>query len=766
MKKFIDSAFKHWQWITAASVVLTIISIYFLSGIKIDNSIETLTIDNDPKLLLLQQMEAEYGGNEFVVISFKGEDIFSPNVLKMIQDITLEIEQIKNIEKVLSLTNAYIVKDSEDGFGLIPLVPEDYLQVQDVEKLKHDVISNALYNRWLYSEDGNTTAIIAWIAPVGKDDAARWKVVSEIQKVIDKKKDQREFYIFGIPVYQKDIFDAMTRDQVVLTAMLSILVMLLLYYLFRDIRLVFIPFILVGLSGVWALGLLVMSGSSLNFATFIIPIVVLIVCLCDSVHIMSQYRETGHSDTNHIETIKHVVVLIGTPIMLTSLTTAVGFFSLGISHIKPVRDFGIFTGVGVLFAFIISVTLLPMIMSIMKLKDVSSEEKQRFALMEKILSRISAWIPRNKWIIMAFSMMIIVISLIGMSEITVRQDILDTLKNNAELEKAQELIDKHMSGSCEFNVSFKGDHPYAVLEPENLEFMARIQARLTKEVPEVLKCVSVVDFFKEMNQAVNENNPAYYQLPSTKEDAINLLEIYDFDEDKADLNTLINSDYSQAKIRMFTISADNSVSARKAFNSSEKIIFSESDNTKVAVDFTGRPVIFLDMVDSLIFGMLESFSLAFVAIFILMVIVFRSLGTGILSTIVNIFPAVLTFGMMGWLNIPLNMLTAMVPSVAIGIAVDDTIHFVWRFERELRYDGDYAKAICRTLQSVGKPIITTSILICVGFSVFYFSKLTNLTEFGIITITTVVGALLADLLLGPALLLIFRPIKIRRAIAE
>lgn len=762
MKNVIDFAFTHWKWVVAASFIFTAVSTYCLLGIKIDNSIETLTIDNNPQLILLQQMEEEYGGNEFVVIAFKGEDIFSPKILTMIDGITREIENIKNIEKVLSLTNAYTIKGHSDELGTYPIIPEDDLQIADMEKLKKQVISNRMYRKWLYSEDGNATAIIAWITPMGNDDAARWRVVNEIQNVIDKKKDDRKFHIYGMPVYQKLIFDAMLSDQFILTAVLSALIMILLFYIFRDIYLVFMPFILISITGIWALGLLVISGSTLNFATFIIPIVVLIVCLCDSVHIMSQFKEAEKGHTTRKDLLKNIVIQIAPPIMLTSITTAVGFFSLGTSGIKPVRDFGIFTGLGVLFALGVSITLLPMIMSVSKLKEETSRENRSFVMMERILARIGNWIPDNKGVVLIFSIIAITIAIFGITGIEARQDIIDTLKENTALDEARKFIDKDMAGSCEFNIPFKGRHAYAVLEPDNLKLMDHIQDRLVREVPEVLKCVSVVDFLKEMNSAINNNNPDNYQIPSTKVENLDLLEIYDFDEDKADIKSLINSDYSQARIRMFTSSADDSVIARKAFNRSEKIIFEEAEKSDINIDFTGRPKVFLDMVDSLVNGMIKSFSFAFIVIFILLIMVFRSFGTGLLCTIINIVPAVLTFGIMGWLNIPLNMLTAMVPSIAIGIAVDDTIHFVWRLEKELQYDGNYTGAILRSLTSVGKPIITTSILICAGFSIFYFSKLTLLTEFGFLTITTVISALIADLFLAPVLFLIFKPIKIKQ----
>ena len=221
------------------------------------------------------------------------------------------------------------------------------------------------------------------------------------------------------------------------------------------------------------------------------------------------------------------------------------------------------------------------------------------------------------------------------------------------------------------------------LDPDFLKRVDELESFIASQ-PWIRKTMSVTDILKEMNQAINGDDPNYYRIPATKEQASQLLLLYSLNEDQANLKSVVNDDYSQARIRDFTFSADDSVIAREAFDSLEKIISEEVKETKLKVGFTGRPKVFLNMVDSLITGMVKSFSFAFVVILIMMIVVFRSIRLGVLSMIVNIIPAILTFGIMGWLNIPLNMMTAMVPSVAIGIAVDDTIHLIWRIQKEVQ----------------------------------------------------------------------------------
>ena len=368
MKQIVEFAFNHRKLIFGISVLLSLVSLYFFVQIRIDNSIETLSIDDDPTLLLLQQGEKTFGGNEFVVISFKGDDIFSPQVLSMIDGMTKDIERIENVESVLSLTNAEVAKDDEKGLGTSLLIPEDDMDHGEANTLKQKAISNRMYEKLLYSKDGNATSIIAWIVPLGSDDAARWRLVNAIKEVLNTHKDGRQFYLYGLPVYQQVLYKISIEDQLVLPSILSFIVGCILLVIFRDIRLVIVPFIVIGMSTLWSMGFFTMEGNTLDVVTFVVPSVLLIVCLCDAVHIISEYRETVTQGADRVELLKAIIARIGMPIMLTSLTTAVGFFSLATSHIRSIRNFGLYTGLGVIFAFFVSVALLPLVMALIPIK--------------------------------------------------------------------------------------------------------------------------------------------------------------------------------------------------------------------------------------------------------------------------------------------------------------------------------------------------------------------------------------------------------------
>jgi len=761
MKKLIEFIFKYWRWFLGIKIVITIFFICSLLNLTIDNSLETMTVDNDPDLELLRHMDEEYGGDEFVVVSFKGEDIFSMNVFDIIERMTNRIERVHNVEKVLSLLNVNIIKGNSDGFGIYPLIPENLLQSGDIDAVKKGVIENKLYQRMLYSDDGNATSIMAWLVPLGNNDAARVNVINEIKNIINEEGDGRRFYFYGMPVYITAIFGASVRDQIILTPIVVILIGLMFFYFFRNWSFVISPFIIIYISAVWAEGLLVFTGNTLNFITMLIPVILLIVCIAVSVHIITHYMEIKDQYKNRIDSLKNVIINIGVPILLTSLTTAIGFFSLVWNSIKPVRNFGFFLGMGVLFAFVSSITILPIILSFINSKEENFIDNKNFQVLDGLLIRIGEFVYRRKGFIVILSLVITIISIIGISRLEVRQDTVGILKNK-ELHEAGRFIDLVMGGSCEIDMLVDGKRENAILEPKNLKVLERVQNRMKKEVlhydtPVIRSEISILNYLKEMNQAINGGNPDYYRIPSTKGESIDFLEI--IDKEKTGVESIINHDYSKTRMRAFILSGKDSVVSRKAINMAKKIVEEETGGTEMDVVFTGRPVIWSNMIDYLISGMIESFFYAFIAIIIMMVIVFRSIRLGILSMILNIIPVIVSFGIMGWMNIPINMITVMIPSIAIGLAVDDTIHFFWRMVKEVKEGGDYKEAMMQTLKSVGKPIILTSLLLCVGFSALYFSQLVVLVQFAFVTSIIIIMALIADLYLGPALILIFTPVK-------
>ncbi|MDY6905344.1 MAG: efflux RND transporter permease subunit [Thermodesulfobacteriota bacterium] len=757
IKQIVDFSFRYWKWVVCASVLLTLVSAYYITQIRIDNSIESMAIDDDPSLASLQHLESTFGGNEFIVIAFKGDDIFSPRVLSMIDAITTNIEQIENVEWVLSLTNALVAQKNEYGIGMDALVPESDRSGNDVQALKQKVMSQKIYEKLLFSSTGDATAIIAWLSPLGADDAARWRAVSAIKRVIKTHKDDRKVYVYGMPVYQEILYKIMIEDQLILPSIICLLMGGLFFLIFKDLRIVVLPFIVIGLSILWAMGFFVMGGNTLDVVTFVIPSVLLIVCLCAAIHILSAFRDAYTKDTDRVDTVKRTVSHIGIPVMLTSLTTAVGFLSLTACSMKSIRTFGIYAGLGVIFAFLTSITVLPLLMALLPLKK---KPKNDGTVLETSLGRLAGWILRHKRSVAVGTIIVMAVCVPGALKVDSKMVILGMFKKNVakDIVDAHHFIDVEMAGSCEFEVLLKGDRPGAMLEQDVLETIDRTQHRML-ETCCILKTLSIVDYLKLMNQVLNDNDPAFYRIPDSRQKIDSIMMLYAMNEEAARLNTIINDDYSEARIRLFSLTGDSSEVLRLMINQGKAIINEEFAGMDVTATFTSQMDVWGNMVEALTAQMTKTFSLAFVLIFAMMFLLFRTWKLGLISSVVNVVPIIAAFGYMGWFNIDMNMATAMMPSIAIGISVDATIHFIWRFEKEFLRHQNYPDAFIHTMKTVGKPITITTVLICVGFSVLFFARLTVFTEFGLLLSLTVAAAFMADVFVAPILIFILKPFK-------
>ena len=583
--------------------------------------------------------------------------------------------------------------------------------------------------------------------------------MNAIKDVLDTHKDDRKFHLYGLPVFQEIIYKVMIQDQLVLPMILSLVMGCILFWIYRDIKLAILPFIVIGMIALWSMGFFAMEGNTLDVVTFILPVVLVIACLCDAVHIISEYRDSAGEETSRTEMVKAIVSRIGVPIFLTSITTSVGFFALATSDIRSIRNFGVFAGLGVLFAFSVSVTLLPVIMASLPVKKREKKAQGALAAIETLLSRLGEWLLGHKLHVVVAMVVIFAVCLTGAMKLRPNMIILGMFKKYVarDIIDVQHFVDVEMAGSCEFDILFKSDEAGAMLRPQTLKMIERIQER-TFELYGMLQNLSIVDYLKEMNQVLHDNDPAFYRIPDDENTIEEIMLIYSMDGKDEDLEEVITFDRDQARIRLFTYTAPDSKTSRAWINQAEVIIDDESRGSDVSVEMASRPIVWVDMVESLITEMMKTFSLAFFLIFCLMFVLFRSFKLGVISAVVNIIPITVTFGFMGWFGITLNMATAMMPSIAI--AVDDTIHFVWRFENEFRRHGTYRDAVIHTLKTVGKPIVITTILICVGFSVMAFSRLTILTELGLLLSLTVAAALASDLFVAPVLMLLFRPFKL------
>ena len=516
-----------------------------------------------------------------------------------------------------------------------------------------------------------------------------------------------------------------------------------------------LPFVAVFITVLWVLGIMGAIGLTINIVTYIVPTLVLIIGVADSIHIMLKFQENLLNGNSKRESIRITIRKIGGAIMLTSITTAIGFLSLISTNIIMIRQFGAIVCVSVILAFVVSITFIPSMLMILEtptqksLKSVSKNLRNRFL---KWTVKLNNYHQKS---IIFLSLILIFIFLFYAFKVDPHSSLMEDLSKGNELYDDMIFMEKKMGSVMPFEVIATVNNKGAPFEngikdPQTLHAIAKLQDKLST-IPEIGKMISVIDYLREINQAFNKGDKEFYSIPKTKE----MVSQYIFLQEEQ-FETLVNFDYSSARLT----GRISDITSQRAKEIKNEIIQWGRENLPSYLDIqlTGTTLMGLKINQYLVTNLVVSFLIAFGVIFISMLLLFKSVKIAIISMIPNFIPLLLMAGVMGYYNIKLRPTTAMTFAIAYGIAVDDTIHFLVRFRQELfSHKGHYREANEKTLLTTGKAIISTSFILSAGFLVMVTSNYLPSRDVGFLAAVTMFGALLADLFFLPAILTLTRP---------
>ena len=460
--------------------------------------------------------------------------------------------------------------------------------------------------------------------------------------------------------------------------------------------------------------------------------------------------------------------LFGIPCLLTSLTTSAGFLSFCGTVIKPIREMGVYAAIGVIMAFLLSLIIVPVIFSFGKNKKKVSDleesltpkvrEKEisngRNDIFDRALKRIALVNLRYPWAILSIFILVTTVSVFGYHLIEVETNSIEFVSTDVQIRQAYDYVDSHMGGSMSMEVMLDTGKKDGIKEIDFLRNMETLQ-NYTDKHPLTCKTTSVIDTLKKMRRAVHENRMEYYNLPETTAQAAEYLFLYETSGGK-ELDKQVSFNYDIARINARTKSL-NSKDVRRFISDIDRFV-KKSIDPSIKVEYTGTMPWVRAMSDYVSQGQKRSFILAFSAITCMMIIVLRSFKLGLVSMIPNIFPVLISLGLMGFGKIFLSLPLMIMAPIIIGVAVDDTIHFFTRYRREFNRIGTYEGALKATLSTVGRPIMFTTMTLVLGFSVFGLSDMYNVTQFGLLAAFAFLWALLADFFLAPAMMLLFKPL--------
>ncbi|MBN1573811.1 MAG: RND family transporter [Deltaproteobacteria bacterium] len=735
--------------------IVTVFFAFQLKDLRIDNSVEGFVVDDDPDKIYFEKFRETFGSDELIIIGFEVESVFDSEFLSLIDKITRKLEKYKYIDEVISLTNVKEIRGSEGLLEVNDLINHVPTSEEEMKRLMDAVYENPLHLNYLIDEKERVTAIYAILPEKKIEERLKEKMVEDVREMLNEVvPDNIDFYVAGTPPIKRDMGSFLKRDQMVFTPLTFFLMALILYLAYRSVKCTVLPLFMVIIVLTWALGFIAITGRPITVVLSMLQPLLIVMTVAHSIHLLSHYNENNLMIEDKFKSLRTTLTHMLLPCSLTTITTAFGFSSLGISKIPPIKDFGFFTAIGVVFAFAIVLTVVPIILFYIKAPKVKVVDKKTAGLTERVLKGLLLFVMKRKVHVVLTCILITAFSIFGIFKIEIETDFIKYFKKDSDIYVSTFFIQEHLTGTSSLNVVIEGNEEGVIKEPRVLYQMEKLQKYLESK-PQVRKTISILDFLKDMNKAMHDGDPKYYTIPETRNLVAQYLLLYSMSGDPDDFDRFVDFTYEKGTVTTRLIHM-SSQELRKFINETKD--YCENNFTDdLTVRVTGDTVLYNNMDRSMVDGQIKSILLALFTIFLVMSLVFRSFYLGSLSMIPNLIPIFLTLGLMGWMGIHLNTSTIMIGSVAIGIAVDDTIHFMTRYFREIREGRDVESAIKNTLMNTGKPIIFTTMVVGSGFFVLLFASFVPVKWFGSLTAFTMFSALIGDLIVLPVILLIARP---------
>ncbi len=762
MDRWIERLLAHYKTVLAVIVILTIPFGYYYSKQTYFNHINVYFPEGDPEIDYYEAFQDRFGNDEVAAVVFRAENIFTEKNIQLIRRLTDAIKPFDGVQRVTSLTETEVARGSEDTVDFQKLIPVDMaFTAENLAAVRNEAVSHPMIADALISKDATTTAIVIELSPISSNEAKHDLLNSIRNKLESIAAGAVKLHYSGGAYLEVEISDLTHKDNQSFTPITFFIIIAVVYFMLRNLTLSILGQLNIVIILIWGVGLLIMCGESINSVTVVIAPILLAISISDSIHILSYYSEcyraNGH---DHLSAVKDAIRDLWYPCLFTSLTTFAGYLSFVTATVRPVITVGIFTSIGVLIAYAMTMLFAPSLLmafrSIVQ-KTLSTRKPERTHdgkdRLSHVITLIGNSVTAHPGYICLLFLLLTVVATWGVKDLQFETDFVSYLKDSNTIKKDIRFIEDNIRGTVPVELVIRAASPeYDFTYPESLKKLEQVQKSLMEYGEgHFTSTFSVADYIKEMHGAFTGGTSASAAVPHRQDEITDYYEL----GDTAIFKRCVSADRMEARV---TVS-----SKFGSTKSSERFTrFLDSDirpllGDRYKLHFTGMSALYITMDRNLKYSQTWSFVSALAVITLMMFFVCRNVKLTVISLIPNLFPIFVTFGIMGWFNIPLDAATIMIASITIGLAVDDTIHFITWFRRSREAGLDTRESVLQTFRDAGKPIVMTSVVLCLSYLVLVLGSVKPIVAFGALASLAMFFALLGDLFILPALLLIFKP---------
>lgn len=742
-------------WIVIGIVLaITIVTGGFLPRLEFDASIDAMIPMDDPVLADLQAVVEDFGSQELFLIAIQGDNVFNPATLRKIEAMANQLEAIPGVDGVTSPFNAQMVESGFFGIEIGPMTTSLPQTPEEIEKFKENILTSPYVNR-LITEDGRGAALLLNM----DHNNGAGAVVDRIQAVVDQFTGPEDIHIVGDSYIMNYTEMAMKQDLRNLVPFVVLVIGLVLYLTFKSFLGVFIPLVTVGASLVWTVGIMAWWGIPVSIISMVMPVILVTLGIASSIHILNKYQESLAVGLPKREALEETFATITSPVAMAALTTAAGFASLVTAFVHPIREFGVLTAIGVMLAMSLSLSWIPALLILFK-EPKPKQDRKDVGFLTKFLGSLTKWSIGNPRKVLVIVLALIVVFGYGASQITLESNIVNYFGKSSPVRRGAQVIENIFGGSMQISVVVDTGEEDGIKRPEVLAEIAKIQDYLNSW-DNINHATSIVDVVRELNQALWDGDPEAYVIPETREGVAQQLLLFSMQGGEG-TDSLVTYDYSRALITAQMKTLDAQMLGSVIGEVENYLAANYGASSGLDVHLIGTPKVMMRLMNRYVQTQVSSLVTSSIAVGIIVTLLMGSVSLGLLSLVPLLLTVLLNFGFMGYLSMPLDAVTSIIASLAIGIGVDYAIHYISRYRYELAEGHDQTTALLNTGVSAGKGIFFNAIALIIGFLVLVFSHFRAISVFGFLISVTMIVSSLAALVVIPVLLQYFTTRKVER----
>jgi hypothetical protein len=719
----------------------------FARHARIDSSVGTLIDPNSPAARYYDDARQVFGQDELDIALVVANDVFTTATLGKIAQLSKQIAAIPGVARVRSLATEHHLRVTPDGdidtSPLMPTVPADAAALAD---LRRAVMANPLLVNNLVAADGGAAAILVAYDAMSDATFVASGIHDRVEALVTAAAVPERTYFVGIPALKVRSAQLMRADILTFGPACFVVVSLVLLAAFRTLRGMLLPAVTTGIGLVWTLGLMGYFDVPIDIGTIVLPTLLIAVGSAYATHVVARYYEEVEVGGDGAAIGARILGHLGLPVLVTALTTVLGFASLVVYRISAIRHLGIFAVFGITALFVLALTFTVAALTLLRVRQGSAATARETEMVGRTLDAVVRFSTGHRLGVTVVAIALVVFFGWGIRYVAIETSYLSYFPRDSPIVEAARAVSERMhSGQASFLVVVDGPGENAMGRLDALQRLAALQDFINR-VPGVDLTTSLVDYVKLLNRVFHDDDPAHYGLPAT--DAA--VEQYLLVLDPETIEGVVSPDFSRAAIFVRS-HLDSSADMKDALVRIERFA-RDSFPSGFSIHPTGTVVLLNQTADDLSAGQVQSVIVAMIVVFLVLSLQFLSLRFGLVAMVPNLVPIVLFFGMLGWTGISLSLATSMIASIALGIGVDEAVHLLSEFNHHVRKHADERAAVRAAMQSVGPPLVYSTVALTLGFLVLAGSSFVPLRHFGWFSAMNVVASLFADLILLPIVL--------------